>query len=69
MATHDFDNKRARMRACSCVDIIYRFADTVEGSRRADRQIRQRHIVIDGSHQSDDAEVTISRCLFLGNRA
>lgn len=57
--THDLEYKGSRVRGSRRVDIIDRFADPLQGRWRANREIRQTHVVIDRSDKPDNAEVTV----------
>lgn len=65
MSPHNLDHEGSRVRASRCVDVINRFTDAVQSGGRSDRLVRQRHVVVDRSDETNDAEVTIGRCLVL----
>jgi hypothetical protein len=69
VAPHDLEHERARVREGGRVDVIDRLADALERGRRADGQVRQRHVVVDRANKSGDLEVPMCGCLLLGDLA
>ncbi len=47
------------MTGSSGVDIVDSFTNPMEGSRRADSQIRQRHVIVNGPNETNDSKVTV----------
>lgn len=66
---HDLEHKGSRVRGSGRVDIIDRFADPLQRCRCADCHIGQTHVIVDGSDEADDAEVTMFGELFWSDLA
>ncbi len=47
------------MTGSSGVDIVDSFTNPMEGSRRADGQIRQRHVIVNGPNETNDSKVMV----------
>src|SRR5690349_7539252 len=66
MASHDLDDKRARVAGGSAGDGVDAFADTVETSNGADSDVGRRHVIIDGSNKSHNVEMSVLLGFFGG---
>lgn len=69
MPAHNLQHERARVGVRSRVDVINGLANTMQRGRRADGEVRHRHVVVDGSHKPDDLKVGMLCCLLLGDYA
>jgi hypothetical protein len=65
MSPHDFEHERARVRDSGGVDVVDGFADSVQRSRRTDREIGHGHVVIYRPYEPHDPEVTMALNLFI----
>lgn len=48
------------MRDGGRVDVIYGFADSLQGGGSSDGEVGHTHIVVDGSDETDDFEVAVA---------
>ena len=67
MTAHNLNHECARVRHGRGVDVVYRLADAMQCGDRADREVRHRHVVVDGAHQARNAQVVVRLELLLGD--
>ena len=65
VASHNFYHEGARVTVRGGVDVVDRLADALERSRRANRQIRQGHVVVDRAHEAHELKVRMRLKLLL----
>jgi hypothetical protein len=66
---HHFDNESTGVAVCGRVNVVDGFADTMESRGSANGHVRHAHIIVNGPHQSHDAEMGVGFPLFVGDFA
>lgn len=67
MASHHLQDEGTRVRERGRVDVVDGLANPVKGSRRADCEVGHGHVVVNGSYQTHNLQMSVVRCLFLCN--
>jgi hypothetical protein len=65
MPSHNLEDKCARMRDGSRVDVVDSFADPMQRRWRPDCEIGQGHIIVYGSNEAHDPEVPMAQDLII----
>ena len=66
---HDLQNERAGMRVRGGVDVVDTFANAVKSGRRTDSKVGHGHVVINGTDETDNLQMSVVVRLLLGDLA
>lgn len=69
VAAHDLNDEGSRVGGGGGGDGVDGLADAVESGKTTDGEVRHRHVVVDGSDETDDVEVGMGGRLKLGDLA